>query len=147
MLKNDWLQCTNFVDNLQMSLDKCTREGSRMHYPNVPSLVTENWPVQYYGVKTYRRLETLKSLWDPNNIFNHVQSIRPSPNATESVKDQHSGKCVEIYNNHGLKDLKNILHAVLGMSAVSFVITRVKAILFKYVLFPQRQHLGLQWFY
>jgi len=146
MLKNDWLQCTNFVDNLQMSLDKCTREGSRMHYPNVPSLVTENWPVQYYGVKTYRRLETLKSLWDSNNIFNHVQSIWPSPNATESDKEQHSGKCVEIYNNHGLKDLKNILRAVLGMSAVSYVITRVKAILFKDVLFPQRQRLGLQWF-
>ena len=137
ILKNDWINCTHFVDNVQTNLDRCTRNDSRMHYPNVPNLVTEDWHVQYYGIKAYHKLQKLKLLWDPNDVFNHAQSIKPFSNSTyinnnSYIKEVYNNnKCLKIYHNHGLSDFKNIFRVIFGISTFSFIINRVKSVLLK----------------
>ncbi len=45
-----------------------------MNYPDVD---LPNWPLLYYR-GNYRRLQQVKARWDPNDIFNYSQSIRPA---------------------------------------------------------------------
>jgi len=95
IFKNDWEQCSNFVDRMQIDLDKTTTDESRMHYTNVPNLVTENWHQQYYGDKNYKRLQRTKMKWDEHNIFNHVQSIKPL-NSLNKVEIDHENNNIII---------------------------------------------------
>ena len=47
-------------------------------YVNVPDLSIKNYGQEYYG-DNFARLQRIKSQYDPENIFNFVQSIPPSP--------------------------------------------------------------------
>ena len=46
------------------------------HYRNYPDLDFENWEVAYYGA-SYPRLQELKERYDPEDLFQHPQSVRP----------------------------------------------------------------------
>ena len=50
--------------------------GIRHHYVNYPDLAFPDWPTAYYGAENYRRLQTLKLRYDPQNRLRHAQSVR-----------------------------------------------------------------------
>jgi hypothetical protein len=128
-MKKDWGHCSNFVDNLQSDFDSLTVDESRMHYPNVPNLQTKNWSTQYYGKDNYERLQRTKSLWDPYNIFNHHQSIKPLDTSDNYQKFKslttNNDNCKQIYFNNGLKDFKTAMKVLLGLSGFSLIMKRV----------------------
>jgi len=47
-------------------------------YVNVPDLNIKNYGQEYYG-DNFARLQKIKAKYDPNNVFNFVQSIPPAP--------------------------------------------------------------------
>jgi len=54
---------------------QCYITGS---YVNVPDLYITNFGQEYYG-DNFARLRRVKAQYDPNNVFNFVQSIPPAP--------------------------------------------------------------------
>ncbi len=46
------------------------------HYGNYPDLTIKDWPRAYYGVNNLERLQALKKRIDPENRFQHAQSIK-----------------------------------------------------------------------
>ena len=50
-------------------------------YVNYPDSDLENWAYLYY-LGNYPALQGVKARWDPNNIFNHDQSV--------NAKDLHA---------------------------------------------------------
>lgn len=52
------------------------KHGINRHYRNYPDIDITNWQQAYYG-KNYARLQTLKTRFDPANVFRHPQSISP----------------------------------------------------------------------
>jgi FAD/FMN-containing dehydrogenase len=47
-------------------------------YVNVPDLSIKNYGLEYYG-NNFARLQKVKAQYDPENVFNFVQSIPPDP--------------------------------------------------------------------
>lgn len=45
-------------------------------YVNYPDCDLKDWPLLYY-LESYGKLQRVKRAWDPHDIFNHAQSIRP----------------------------------------------------------------------
>ncbi|WP_435790530.1 BBE domain-containing protein [Clostridium sp.] len=45
---------------------------------NVRDLNIKNYGQEYYG-DNFSRLQKIKAKYDPNNVFNFVQSIPPAP--------------------------------------------------------------------
>ena len=130
LIKKDWANCSNFVDNLQRDFDKSTVDESRMHYPNVPNLQTKNWSTQYYGKDNYERLQRTKSLWDPYNIFNHHQSIKPLSKTSDNYQNfksltTNNENCKQIYFNAGLKDFKTAISVIIGLTGFRLILKRL----------------------
>lgn len=50
--------------------------GIRKQYRNYPNVEFKNWESSYYGDSNYKKLQVIKSKYDPQNIFNHQQTIR-----------------------------------------------------------------------
>ena len=73
--RDSWPACSSFIDETQRAFDRIVPKRHKSHYPNVPNLVTEDWREQYYGEEGYRRLQEVKQIWDPKNIFRHSQSV------------------------------------------------------------------------
>jgi Berberine and berberine like len=86
--KDTWPNCSGFIDETQRAFDRIVPKGHKSHYPNVPNLVTEDWREQYYGEEGYRRLQEIKQIWDPENVFRHSQSV--SAVVEKSAGDIHS---------------------------------------------------------
>jgi hypothetical protein len=84
--RQHWPTCRDWIGQTQEALDRSVPTGHRSHYPNVPNTATADWPEQYYGTEGFARLQQLKSEWDPNDVFTHVQSIQP---ATADNKKNH----------------------------------------------------------
>ncbi len=57
-------------------LRKLDTHGLRNHYCNYPDLSFSDWPLSYYGKAGYQRLQRVKKQYDPDNLFQHAQSIR-----------------------------------------------------------------------
>ncbi len=51
------------------------QHGINKHYRNYPDIDLPNWEQAYYG-DSYSRLQDLKRLFDPENMFQHPQSVR-----------------------------------------------------------------------
>lgn len=48
--------------------------GVKAHYQNYPDIEIKNWETAYYGAN-YPRLQDIKRKYDPDNLFQHQQSI------------------------------------------------------------------------
>ncbi|HEY2341372.1 MAG TPA: FAD-binding oxidoreductase [Chthoniobacteraceae bacterium] len=60
--------------------DVLAKAGIDRHYANYPDLAFTDWPTAYYGAENYRKLQTLKSLYDSDDRIRHAQSVRlPAP--------------------------------------------------------------------
>ena len=46
-------------------------------YANVPNVGMLDWETAYWG-SNFDRLRRIKSTYDPNNIFQYEQSVRPA---------------------------------------------------------------------
>lgn len=55
---------------------KLRDNGVRDHYCNYPDLAYKDWPAAYYGEAGYERLRKVKAQYDPDNLFQHAQSVR-----------------------------------------------------------------------
>lgn len=51
--------------------------GIREQYRNYPNLGFKDWEIAYYG-EYYDRLQRIKNKYDPSDLFNHEQTIKPS---------------------------------------------------------------------
>jgi hypothetical protein len=65
--------CVNAVQVIQ---DLLTANGIAAHYRNYPDIGLRNWAEAYYGKENYRRLQSLKTRFDPDNLSRHPQSVR-----------------------------------------------------------------------
>ena len=63
--------------------DHSTRRTQPIYqYTNTPSCDgTGDFGERYYGAEKYRRLLRIKKVWDPDNVFNHCQSVGSDPNS------------------------------------------------------------------
>ena len=63
--------------------DPSTRRTQPIYqYTNTPSCDgTGDFGERYYGAEKYRRLLRIKKIWDPDNVFNHCQSVGSDPNS------------------------------------------------------------------
>jgi FAD/FMN-containing dehydrogenase len=46
------------------------------HYRNYPSTEFNDWSTSYYGDQNYPRLQEIKEVLDPGNVFQHPQSVQ-----------------------------------------------------------------------
>jgi len=67
--------CVVAVKDIQRLL---AQHGIRAHYANYPDIDLENWGEAYFGQANYRRLQSIKRLYDPDNRIRHPQSVRPA---------------------------------------------------------------------
>lgn len=102
-----WLQCSQWVDETQIYLDRSVSADNRGHYPNVPNLASLNWTQSYYGDDGYRRLLLEKAHWDPENVFNHLQSIGSHNMVYEQPKND--SVCEAIYKKNANRFIKKAL--------------------------------------
>ena len=51
------------------------KNGIRKQYRNYPSLGFKDWEKAYFG-DGYERLQEIKRKYDPENLFEHEQSVR-----------------------------------------------------------------------
>jgi len=100
-----WSHCSTWVDDTQRLFDIVVPEHHRFHYPNVPNTKTSSWTEQYFG-DGYRRLQHIKSIYDPLNLFYHSQSISSSEGINDfeempngSYNEFEDSHCVEIYDD------------------------------------------------
>lgn len=106
--RDSWPACSAFIDDTQRALDRIVPKGHKSHYPNVPNLVTEDWREQYYGEDGYKRLQKVKQMWDPENIFRHSQSV--SVLGEESAGDVHTTSSVNgVTAKRGSKGGANVI--------------------------------------
>ena len=60
------------AERMRISIEEA---GIKHHYANYPDLGFKDWPAAYYG-GNYPRLQQLKQRYDPENRFQHPQSIQ-----------------------------------------------------------------------
>ena len=71
----------DFEDRKNIALVERTRSELKPFvvgsYVNVPDLLIKNYGQEYYG-ENFERLRRIKAKYDPENVFNFVQSIPPA---------------------------------------------------------------------
>lgn len=105
--RDSWPTCSAFIDESQRAFDRIVPKNHKSHYPNVPNLVTEDWREQYYGREGYERLQKVKQMWDPENVFRHSQSV--SVHIGDSAGGNHSTAVVVGVNSNRRSGIKTIL--------------------------------------
>lgn len=88
--RHSWSNCSEYIDDIQRNLDSSIPNGHRLHYPNVPNLVTKDWESQYYGDEGFSRLQLTKDVWDPFNIFSTRQGVYPTSSSNSELHDRSS---------------------------------------------------------
>jgi FAD/FMN-containing dehydrogenase len=116
-----WSQCSRWVDNVQRSLDTVVPNDYRFHYPNVPNKNTSSWSEQYYGAG-YSKLQEIKSIYDPQNLLFHTQSISSSAgnDKSDAIYDVEQEQCVEIYDRAAFK-----MYRTIGITIGTMLITGI----------------------
>lgn len=71
-------QATKYLTLFNAILGKLSALGINRHYGNYPCLEFMDWRAAYYGKPNYRRLQKIKSYYDPESLLQHAQSITPS---------------------------------------------------------------------
>lgn len=72
-LNLDWIRAFyNAMYGDEGPMPDGTMDGCYVNYPDAD---LKNWAYLYY-LNNYPRLQQVKAEWDPNNIFNHAQSIQ-----------------------------------------------------------------------
>merc|ERR1711939_445660 len=75
-----------FVDGMTAAIvDNMGSGYTEQAYPNYvdPTLSEEEW-IEYYWAPNYERLQSIKSAYDPQNVFRDPQSIRPLSSSSSS---------------------------------------------------------------
>ena len=67
-------QIAKAVKSVQEIQTLFTKSGITKHYRNYPDIDLPNWQQAYYG-DNYARLQGLKRKYDPDNVFQHPQSV------------------------------------------------------------------------
>jgi len=62
---------------MEHKLEKYKQPYSK--YYNYPSCDSKDWMLRYWG-ENYSRLLTIKAYWDPENMFQHCQSVGSTDN-------------------------------------------------------------------
>lgn len=62
-------------ERFQLVQEIFTGNGIKAQYRNYPDINFNNWPELYYG-NNYKRLQQVKAIHDPNNLFRYEQSIQ-----------------------------------------------------------------------
>ena len=71
-------KCPHVLKNIKETLKrKAIILGNKpMQYPNTPSCdAKDSFKSRYFSLENYEKLLRTKTFWDPNNKFNHCQSI------------------------------------------------------------------------
>jgi len=63
------------LERFQQVQDIFNSNGIKAQYRNYPDINFSNWPELYYG-NNYKRLQQVKAIHDPNNLFRYEQSIQ-----------------------------------------------------------------------
>lgn len=71
------------VDEVQRLLKGA---GVHAHYGNYPDIKFNDWANAYYGESGYTRLQAIKKLHDPGNLFRYAQSVRAASNTGTEYK-------------------------------------------------------------
>ncbi|MBL0356594.1 MAG: BBE domain-containing protein [Chitinophagaceae bacterium] len=64
-----------YLERFQLVQEIFTGNGIKAQYRNYPDINFNNWPELYYG-NNYKRLQQVKAIHDPNNLFRYEQSIQ-----------------------------------------------------------------------
>lgn len=68
-------QATSAIRTVKKIQQMLWDSGVREHYANYPDINFPHWAQAYYGEKNYRRLQEIKTKYDPDNWFRHPQSV------------------------------------------------------------------------
>ncbi len=127
-----WPICSAFVDSAQRRLDASLGPSHRSHYPNVPSLATGDYGADYWG-SHYPRLQAAKALWDADDVFSHIQSVRASSDHDQAAPhrdhadaqaissfagDEDSRHCRNLHDARSRGGFKTALNVAMGAGAV-----------------------------
>jgi hypothetical protein len=93
------------------------------HYQNFPDLDLQNYGVAYYGSRNYERLQSIKEVYDPNNLFNNQQSVQPVPTASPTTSPSYSAE--PTINSEATDDVNISITALVA----SFIIAGILIVL------------------
>jgi hypothetical protein len=65
------------LERFEQVQDIFRQGGIRAQYRNYPDIRLPGWETAYYG-EQYAKLQRIKSIYDPHNLFRYEQSIRPA---------------------------------------------------------------------
>ncbi len=68
-------QGAHMIKGFEAVQDIFTANGIHTQYCNYPDINFKNWQTMYYG-NSYKRLQQIKSKYDPNNLIRHEQSVK-----------------------------------------------------------------------
>ncbi len=68
-------QQKKLLDRFEQVQQVFSGNGIKAQYRNYPDINFSNWPELYYG-SNYKRLQAIKTKYDPNNLFRYEQSIK-----------------------------------------------------------------------
>jgi len=80
MFKDPTSDCSAIVNDIKERIEAKAEaiDPTYTKYVNFPSCSNPSWAEKYWG-SGVSTLETIKTEWDPDNLFNHCQSIGSSP--------------------------------------------------------------------
>ena len=80
MLQDPTSECSAIVNDIKERIEAKAEaiDPTYTKYVNFPSCSNPSWAEKYWG-SGVSTLETIKTEWDPDNLFNHCQSIGSSP--------------------------------------------------------------------
>ena len=81
LFRDRWSQCPREIIRIKKRMESYLNRSKLPYskYINWPSCDSSDWMWRYWG-QNYHRLLTAKQFWDPENVFNHCQSVGSQDN-------------------------------------------------------------------